>query len=169
MTDPTTFNGAMSRSDSDKWLAACKEEMASLDRCNVTELVERPNSNIVSCRWVFKTKRSPTNEILRYRARLVARGFTQEKGVDFFDTYAPVCEIPFIRLIFAHAAQRNLIIQQFDVQTAFLYGDLEECVFMEQPPGFNGDKSQVFRLKKALYGLKQASKQWNSKFTSFIT
>lgn len=169
MEDPKTFNEAMSRSDSDKWLAACEEEIAALDRCEVTELVDRPNSNIVSCRWVFKLKKSPTNEILRYRARLVARGFTQEKGIDFFETYAPVCEIPFIRLIFAYAAHRRLIIQQFDVQTAFLYGDLDECVFMDQPPGFNIDKSKVFRLKKALYGLKQASRQWNVKFTSFLT
>ena len=167
--DPQTFDQAMKRPDAEEWLAAMTDEFASLRRCNVWELTDRPNQNVVSCRWVLKTKRSHDNEIVRYRARLVARGFTQEKGKDYFQTYAPVCDTSAIRLLFAYAAARQLIIKQFDVKAAFLYGDLNELVYVEQPPGFNSDKSKVYKLNKALYGLKQASKQWSVRFTEFLT
>lgn len=168
LADPNTFKQATGRPDSENWLEAMNDELNSLERCQVWELVDRPETNVVSCRWVFKTKRSPSNEIIRYRARLVARGFTQEKGRDYFETYAPVCDTSAIRLLFAYAAHQQLIIKQFDIKTAFLYGDLNEVVYLEQPPGFETDRSKVYRLKKALYGLKQASKQWNLKFSSFL-
>jgi len=167
--DPTTFEEAMQSSDSNKWREAMEEEIAALNKCQVWELTNRPNRKIVTCRWVFKSKRSPDNEITRYRARLVARGFTQEKGRDYTETYAPVCDISAIRLLFAFAAEKHLLIRQFDVKTAFLYGELQELVLMEQPPGFETGDNQVYRLKKSLYGLKQASKQWNTRFSSFLT
>lgn len=144
------------------------EEIAWLERCQVWQLVDRSNCNVVSCRWVHKTKRSPDNTIQRYRARLVARGFTQEKGIDYSHTYAPVCDLSAIRLLFAHAAKENLIIKQFDIKTAFLYGELEENVFMEQPPGYITREGKVYQLKRPLYGLKQASRQWNAKFSDFL-
>lgn len=168
LDDPQTFKQAMARPDAEKWVEAMNEELTSLERCKVWELTERPDENVVSCRWVYKTKRNPSNEIERYRARLVARGFTQEKGKDYFETYSPVCDTSAIRLLFAYAALRRLRIKQFDVKAAFLHGDLNETVYIEQPPGFDQSKSKVYRLKKALYGLKQASKQWSIKFSGFL-
>lgn len=159
----------MARPDADEWLSAMEDEFISLKRSNVWELCERPKQNVISTRWVLKTKRSPDNEILRYRARLVARGFTQQKGKDYFSTYAPVCDTTSIRILFAYAAARQLVIKQFDVKAAFLYGELNELTYVEQPPGFDNDKSKVYRLNKALYGLKQSSKQWNVRFSEYLS
>lgn len=113
------------------------QELDSLKKNDVWELVNRPkHQNIVTCRWVFRIKRKPDGTIDRYKARLVARGFSQKSGIDYNETYAPVANILSIRLLFAHAAVENLKMSQFDIKTAFLYGDLEEEVYMEQPEGF---------------------------------
>lgn len=129
--DPNSFSEAMSRTDKDLWLAAMREELDSLDKCQVWSLVNKPhNRNIVSNRWVLKIKRKPDGSIDRYRARLVARGFSQKRGVDYNETYAPTSSAPIIRLLFAYAAVEGLYMSQFDVKTAFLYGDLNEQVFM---------------------------------------
>ncbi|GJY02061.1 retrotransposon protein, putative, ty1-copia subclass [Tanacetum coccineum] len=102
----------------------------------------------------------------KYKARLVIQGFRQREGLDYFDTYSPVTRITSIRMIIAIAALRNLEIHQMDVKTAFLNGDLEEEIYMNQPEGFiaPGQEGKVCRLVKSLYGLKQAPKQWHQKF-----
>jgi len=166
--DPITFAQAIERPDKNKWVEAMADEISSINKCGVWELVDRPNCNVISCRWVFKTKRDTEGNIVRHRARLVARGYTQKHGVDYFATYAPVCDTTTIRLLFAYAAHNRLLLRQFDVKAAFLHGDLEERVFMEQPPGFEHDDNKVYRLKKAIYGLKQAGRQWNIKFSSSL-
>ena len=101
----------------------------------------------------------------RYCARLVAKGYSQVPGKDFFDTFAPVARFESVRTILAFAIQNDLQINQFDVATAFLYGDLDEEIYMRQPPGFiNKDEEHlVWKLKKSLYGLKQSSRCWNRK------
>ena len=167
-SDPQTFEEATSRPDSDKWLAAMQEELESLAKNDVWTLVDRPrNCNIVSNRWVYRIKRSPEGKIERYRARLVARGFSQVEGVDYFETYAPTANMVVVRTLFAYAAIEGLHVQQFDIKAAFLYGDLEETVYMHQPAGFaKGDK--VCLLKRSLYGLKQAPRQWCRKFSEFL-
>ena len=106
----------------------------------------------------------------RYKARLVIKGFTQKFGVDFFYTYSPVTKIATIRTLFALASSHNLIVYQMDVKTAFLNDDLEEEIYMVQPPGFvvPGQEHKVCKLKKSLYGLKQAPKQWYEKFHKTI-
>lgn len=161
--DPQTFKEAMSRSDKHKWLEAMEDELKSLYKNEVWDLVPRPDANVVSCKWVYRIKRKPNNEIERYKARLVARGFSQIEGVDYNETFAPVVNNNSIRMLFAYAAIEKLEIGQFDVKTAFLYGDLEEEIYMEQPDGFKKGDS-VCRLKKSLYGLKQAPRQWGIKF-----
>ena len=166
--DPKSYSEAMSRSDSAKWLDAMKEEITSLKKNEVWQLVERPRHNVVSNKWVLKIKRKPNGEIERYKARLVARGFSQVPGVDYQETYAPVANMTSIRMLFAFAAIENLKIAQFDVKTAFLYGDLDETVYMEQPQGFEEDPNKVCQLKRSLYGLKQSPRQWNIKFTNFL-
>ena len=98
--------------------------------------------------------------IQTFKARLVAKGFKQREGIDYFDTYAPVARTTSIRILFALASIHNLFVHQMDVKTAFLNGDLNEEVYMEQPEGFVllGNENKVCKLVKSLYGLKQAPK-----------
>ncbi|GJV37166.1 TMV resistance protein N [Tanacetum coccineum] len=115
--------------------------------------------------WIFKKKMKADGTVDKYKARLVIQGFRQREGLDYFDTYAPVTRITSIRTIIVIAALRNLEIHQMDVKTAFLNGDLEEEIYMNQPEGFiaPGQEGNVCRLVKSLYGLKQAPKQWHQK------
>jgi len=109
---------------------------------------------VVSSKWVFKVKRQSDGSTERYKARLVARGFSQKPGIDYDETFAPVAKFQSIRLLLALAAMHDLELHQMNVKTAFLYGSLEELVFMEQPEGFERGKDMVWQLNKALYGLK---------------
>lgn len=167
--DPDSFKAAMKRSDKEQWLSAMQEELDALKKCDVWSLVDRPvDKNVVSNRWVLRIKRTPDGKPERYRARLVARGFSQIHGVDYYETYSPTASMSIVRLLFAFAALMQLRISQFDIKTAFLYGDLDEEVYMDQPQGFVSDPSKVWRLNKSLYGLKQAPRQWCKKFTDFL-
>ena len=102
----------------------------------------------------------------RYKARLVAKGFTQKKGIDYDETFSPVVHMESFRTLMAMAAKMDWEIEQMDVDTTFLNGDLEEEIYMKQPPEFHvkGAEQKVCRLKKAIYGLKQASRAWFLKF-----
>ncbi|KAL0348974.1 UNVERIFIED_CONTAM: Retrovirus-related Pol polyprotein from transposon TNT 1-94 [Sesamum angustifolium] len=119
-------------------------------------------SKPIKCKWIFKKKIKPDGSIDKFKARLVVVGYTQKKGIDYFDTYSPVTKIATIRALIALSAINDLMIHQMDVKTAFLNGDLEEEIYMEQPEGFvvPGLESKVCKLRKSLYGLKQAPKQW---------
>lgn len=168
--DEPSFKQAMSSTAKDKWLEAMNDELKSMDKNEVWDLVERPKGvNIVTNRWVLRIKRNTSGAIDRYRARLVARGFTQVHGIDYNETFAPVVNTCTVRLLLAYAVKRNLHLRGFDVKTAFLYGELNEQVYMEQPEGFNDGTNKVCHLKKSLYGLKQAPRQWNRKFSNFLT
>ena len=107
----------------------------------------------------------------KYKARLVAKGYTQKEGEDFFDTYSHVARLTTIRVLLFLAASHGLLVHQMDVKTAFLNGELEEEIYMEQPDGFiaQGQEGKVSRLVKSLYGLKQAPKQWHEKFDKTLT
>ncbi|GBL74999.1 Copia protein [Araneus ventricosus] len=117
----------------------------------------------MSCKWMLRIKRNNV-----YKARLVARGFEQKPGVDYFETYAPVISMSSLRLVLAIIIQKNLEIYALDVKTAFLNGDLQETIYMEQPMGYNDNSGRVCKLLKSLYGLKQAPTQWFKRFTDFI-
>lgn len=145
---------------------ALQSEYDSLMSNETWTLVDRPkNRKIVRCKWVFKIKKNENGVNVRYKARLVAKGFTQTYGIDYDETFAPVARLSTVRILLAFAAQWNISMDQMDVETAFLNGDLNEEIFMEQPEGFNKEcnKGKVCQLKKALYGLKQAPRQWNLK------
>ncbi|RVW98877.1 Retrovirus-related Pol polyprotein from transposon TNT 1-94 [Vitis vinifera] len=170
--DPVSFSQAMESDDSSKWMEAMNEELKSMAHNGVWDLIELPNNcKPVGCKWVFKTKRDAKGNIERFKARLVAKGFTQKEGIDYKDTFSPVSKKDSLRIIMALVAHFDLELHQMDVKTAFLNGNLDEDIYMEQPEGFakKGNEHLVCKLKKSIYGLKQASRQWYIKFNNTIT
>ena len=167
--DPTSVEEALADEDSAGWKEAMDEELKALKDNGTWELTSLPaGKKTVKCRWIFKRKRNPDGSVCRLKARLVAKGFSQQRGIDYEETYSPVVRHDSIRVILALAAELDLEMIQFDVKTAFLHGELEEHIFMDQPAGFNDGSGNVCRLRKGLYGLKQAPRQWNKKFHSFL-
>jgi len=162
--EPRTYREAMSGPNKEEWDAAMGEEYLSLQEHGTWDIVPRPEGRrVVSSKWVYRVKYDANGNISRYKARLVARGFTQIYGVDYTDTFAPVTRLETLRLLFALAAQKDWEVRQIDVKTAYLYGDLDEEVYMEPPEGVEVPEGHVFLLRKALYGLKQAGRQWYRK------
>ena len=162
--DPKSFKQASKSANKSKWEKAMQEELLSLKKHNTWELVDLPKGkNLVGCKWVYKTKRDANGEIDRFKARLVAQGFSQEQGVDYDEVFAPVARYDSIRSVLAVGTQLDLEIHQMDVRSAYLNGKLEEEIFMKQPPGFV-DKThphKVCKLNASLYGLKQSARCWN--------
>ncbi len=167
--EPSSLESALVSSDSDKWIEAMEEEYRCLEQNKTWELVELPaNRKVIDNRWVYKLKLKPTGQVDRYRARLVVRGFTQQFGTDYDETFSPVVKLPSVRMVLAIAVAEHMKMEQFDVKTAFLHGELKEEIFMRQPKGFEDGTGRVCKLKKSLYGLKQASRCWNQKFSKFL-
>lgn len=157
---------------SEMWYNAMKEEMSSMKSNEVQNLVKLPNGvKAIGCKWVFKTKKDSSSNIEKYKARLVAKEFTQREGIDYTETFSPVSKKGSLRIILALVAHFDLELKQMDVKTAFLNGDLEEEVYMKQPEGFPSSNGEhlVCKLKKSIYGLKQASRQWYLKFHNVIS
>lgn len=153
---------AMDGPEKDQWQQAMKEELKSFNDNDTWELVDRPkNGTVVKNKWVFKKKFNSEGEE-RYRARLVAKGFTQKKGIDFNETFSPVLRYSTLRLLFALSVNLNLNMNHLDVPTAFLNGFLTESVYMEIPDNsdFVDCKNKVLKLKRAIYGLKQSARAW---------
>ena len=170
--DPETFSQAMSSEVSNLWYNAMKEEMDSMASNRVWDLVKLPDGvKAIGCKWVFKTKKDSQGNIERHKARLVAKGFTQREGIDYTETFSPVSKKDSLRVVMALVAHFDLDLQQMDVKTAFLNGNLEEEVYMKQPEGFFSSDGEhlVCKLNKSIYGLKQASRQWYLKFHNVIT
>lgn len=167
--EPDTYSEAIESHDKNSWCKAMDEEYASLMKNGTWKLVDAPrNQKIIDNKWVYKMKLKPDGSIDRYKARLVVRGFTQRYGVNYKETFSPVVRYSSIRAILAVSAARKMTLKQFDVKTAFLYGDLAEDIYMKQPIGYDDGSGKVCKLLRSLYGLKQASRCWNEKFTTFI-
>lgn len=167
--EPVTYDEAIKCEESREWIKAMHEEYDSLIKNGTWQLVERnKNQRIVDNRWVYRIQRNSDDSIDRFKARLVARGFTQCYGIAYTETFSPVVKFASIRTLLALAAEHKMYMKQFDVKTAFLYGDLEEQVYMKQPIGFGDGTDRVCKLIKSLYGLKQAPRCWNAKFKKFI-
>ncbi|KAL5563671.1 hypothetical protein UlMin_033418 [Ulmus minor] len=160
ISEPYTLKQALKDPN---WIQAMDLEIAALHRNQTWDLVEQPSDvNLIGCKWVYKLKHRPDGSIERYKARLVAKGYNQTHGLDYFKTFSPVVKAATIRIILTVALSFQWEIRQLDVHNAFLNGELEEQVYMSQPPGYLDATfpTKVCRLKKALYGLKQAPRAW---------
>ncbi|GJX53109.1 retrotransposon protein, putative, ty1-copia subclass [Tanacetum coccineum] len=165
--EPTSYREAVTSSEGHQWKEAIKSEIDSILQNHTWELVDLPpGCKPLGYKWIFKKKMKADGTIDKSQCKMVIKGYRQREGLDYFDTYSPVTRITSIRMVLAIAALRNLEVHQMDVKTAFLNGDLEEEIYMNQPEGFiaPGQESKVCRLVKSLYGLKQAPKQWHQKF-----
>ncbi len=164
IVEPTTYGQAIASPHGSKWKEAMETELKALHEQNTWDLVELPNNRKpISTKWVYKVKYTGTGIVERLKARLVARGFLQKKGVDYEQTYAPVAKMTSMRVLLAIAAWEGFEVEQLDVNSAYLHGLMDTEVFLTQPPGYK-DKDNpnlVCRLNKSLYGLKQAGRIWN--------
>ncbi|GJW86483.1 retrovirus-related pol polyprotein from transposon TNT 1-94 [Tanacetum coccineum] len=154
-----------------QWMAAMHDEMEALKQNCTWTLVPRPSaSNIVGSKWVYRIKYHADGSVERFKARVVAQGFTQIPGLDYSHTFSPVVKASTVRIVLSLAVLHRWRLHQLDVKNAFLHGHLNETVYMEQPPGFIDPQfpNHVCKLSKALYGLKQAPRAWFHRLSSFL-
>nr|GEV41852.1 retrovirus-related Pol polyprotein from transposon TNT 1-94 [Tanacetum cinerariifolium] len=141
------------------WIEATQEELLQFKNQDVWTLVDLPQGKrAIDSKWVFRNKMDEKGIVIRNKARLVAQGHTQEEGIDYDEVFAPVARIEAIRLFLTYASFKDFIVYQMDVKSAFLYGKIEEEVYVFQPPRFEDSYflDKVYKVKKALYGLHQA-------------
>lgn len=162
LTDtPSTYTEAMQRPDKDQWQQAITEELSSLHAKGVyTEVSAPPDTTPLPSKLVFAIKRDEQGRVDKYKARLVAKGFRQVAGKDYEEVFAPTAQHVTLRILLATASSKGLELDQMDVKTAFLNGELSSDVYIKLPASLGG---QVWLLHKALYGLKQAARAWFSK------
>ncbi|GJR52040.1 retrovirus-related pol polyprotein from transposon TNT 1-94 [Tanacetum coccineum] len=168
LVEPKNYKDALTQAC---WIEAMQEELNEFERLEVWELVPRPDKvMVITLKWIYKVKLDELGGILKNKARLVARGYRQEEGIDFEESFALVARLDAIRIFLAYAAHMNMIVYQMDVKTAFLNGILREEVYVSQPDGFvdQDNPNHVYKLKKALYGLKQAPRAWYDLLSKFL-
>lgn len=160
--EPSSYREVLRSPEKEKWFEAMNSEINSLKENQTWELTNLPkNRKALQCKWVFKIKRNPDGTVDKYKARLVAVGYSQKKGIDYDKTFSPVAKMSTIRVLLSIAANEGLALKQFDVSTAFLYGSVKEEIYLRQPEGYDDGTGRVCKLKRSLYGLKQAPKCWN--------
>ncbi|MCO5569460.1 hypothetical protein L7F22_023172 [Adiantum nelumboides] len=166
--DEISLDEALSGPEASSWRQAMDSEYQSLMADGTWQLVPAPpNRKLVTCKWLLRKKFHADGSVSRYKARLVARGFTQIPGMDYSETFSPVLRITSFRVLIAIAARFGFLLHQMDVRTVFLNGDLQEEIYMSQPDGGYTSLQHpdyVCRLLKALYGLKQSPRQWYLRF-----
>ena len=167
----TTYAEAMALDDAVLWMAAMHDKMALMHSNNVFVLAPRlPRCKPVRAQWLYKIKYKADGSIDHYKARWVAKGYSQRYSIDYDDTYAPVVRIEHLQLLLMYAATLGLDVHQLNVVTAFLQADLCELIYADQPEGFESIEhpTHVCRLIKSLYGLKQALLTWNLAIDSHL-
>ncbi|GJY82730.1 putative ribonuclease H-like domain-containing protein [Tanacetum coccineum] len=155
----------------DSWVQAMQEELLQFKLQQVWVLVDLPHGmKVIGTKWVYRNKRDERGVVVRNKARLVAQGYTQEEGIDYDEVFAPVARIEAIRLFLAFASFMGFIVYQMDVKSAFLYGTIDEEVYVSQPPGFvdPDHPTKVYKVVKALYGLHQAPRAWYATLSTFL-
>lgn len=160
---PKTYTEAMSSERSQKWTKAMEEEMSSLEENKMFTLCTLPEGKrVVGGRWVFAVKENP-DQSETFKARYVAKGYSQVEGIDYKETFSPTASMTSVRMLIQEAAQDDLVLHQMDVKTAYLHAPMDYEVYMEQPEGFEVESTErlVCKLNKSLYGLKQSGRNWN--------
>lgn len=166
---PKTIRDARKSSEWPQWLAAMEEEYGQHMSRGTWELVEPTEGRkAIGCRWVYAKKYDENGNVTKYKARLVAQGFSQIPGIDYTDNYAPVARLDAVRVCMALSAIKKWNMRQLDIKGAYLNGVLEEELYMRQPEGFDDGTGRICKLKRALYGLKQAGRVWNKKLNSTL-
>lgn len=166
--EPQSVSEAINGENSEKWIAAMREEIEAHRKNETWQLTELPkNRKAISAKWVFKVKAMGIHDE-RFKARLVARGYSQVPGIDFDETFSPVLRHTSLRILFAITIKNNMKIFQMDAITAFLQSELRETIYMRQPEEYADGSEKVCLLKKSIYGLKQAGRQWNIKLSEVL-
>lgn len=166
--EPTSYNKAATEYS---WRQAMKNEIDAVERNNTWELTELPvGKKAIGLKWVFKVKKDANGEVVKHKARIVAKGYVQQQGRDFNEIFAPVTRLETVRLLLALAAKNSWEVHHLDIKSAFLNGELQEEVYVTQPEGFvkEGKEHLVYRLVKALYGLRQAPRAWYAKLSKCL-
>ena len=137
MDESASFNEVLNSPNRDEWMNALQEEMSSMQNNNVWELVDLPpRRKTIGNKWVLKVKRKVDGSIDRFKAHLVAKGYTQQEGIDYEDSFSLMVRFAFIHLILPIVAKQDFELFKMDVKTTFLYGELDEEMYMAQPTGF---------------------------------
>jgi hypothetical protein len=166
--DPMTLAEVKERPDWPSWKAAMDVELKALQELGTfTPTQLPPGRKAIPCKWVFKVKRNEKGELIKYRARLVAKGFRQIAGKDFDEVFAPVSKHATFRMLLSIVASEDLELHHIDIKTAFMNGEIHEELYMQPPPGWS-DSTLVWRLHKGVNGLKQAARAWNEKLTKTV-
>ncbi|GJS81593.1 putative ribonuclease H-like domain-containing protein [Tanacetum coccineum] len=158
--EPKKLNHALKDTS---WIEAMQDELLQFKLQKVWTLVDLPNSKrAIGTKWVFRNKKDERGIVIKNKARLVAQGYTQEERINYDEVFAPVARIEAIRLFLAYASFKDFVVYQMDVNSAFLYGKIEEEVYVYQPPGFEDPDfpNRVYKVEKALYRLHQAPRAW---------
>ncbi|GJU30221.1 putative ribonuclease H-like domain-containing protein [Tanacetum coccineum] len=166
--EPTSIAKALSDSS---WVEAMQEELLQFKLQHVWRHVDLPTGKrVIGTKWVFRNKKDEKGIVIRNKARLVAQGHRQEEGIDYEEVFAPVSRIKGIRLFLAYASFMGFLVYQMDVKSAFLYGTIEEEVYVTQPPGFKDPDhpDKVYKVVKALYGLHQAPRAWYETLANYL-
>ncbi|GJX27265.1 putative ribonuclease H-like domain-containing protein [Tanacetum coccineum] len=153
------------------WIEAMQEELLQFKLQEVWTLVELPNrKRAIGTKWVFRNKKDERGIVIKNKARLITQGYTQEEGIDYDKVFARVARIKSIRLFLAYASFKDFVVYHMDVKSAFLYGKIEEEVYVCQPPGFEDPNfpDRVYKVEKALYGLHQAPKAWYETLSTYL-
>ena len=169
---PVSFRDAISGQNAEEWSRAINSELEAHKRNEIWTIVSRTqDQKLIDSTWVFKIVQNEDGSINKYKARLCARGFMQKHGLDYTETFAPVVRYDSLRVLLALIAFHDLEVAQFDVRTAFLYGELRETIYMKIPEGLNVGTDaggKLCMLRKSLYGLKQAARCWSERFRRFV-
>lgn len=170
--EPTNYQEARLNDDRKFWKDEMGDEMESLLKNHTWTVVKGPEGQcVIGCCWIFNYKYGiPGVEPPRFKVRLVAKGYAQREGGDYTDIFSPVIRHVSIRILLSVVVEEDLKLEQLDVKTAFLHGDLDETIYMEAPEGFEDQfkPDEVYLLKKSMY-LKQAPRNWNEKFDGYMT
>ncbi|GJZ50463.1 putative ribonuclease H-like domain-containing protein [Tanacetum coccineum] len=157
--------------EDESWVDAMQEELLQFEIQKVWVLVDLPyGKKAIGTKWVYRNKKDERGVVVRNKARLVAQGHRQEEGIDYDEVFAPVARLEAIRIFLAFASYMGFVVYQMDVKSAFLYGKIDEEVYVSQPPGFLDPKhpQKVYKVVKALYGLHQAPRAWYATLSTFL-